>query len=468
MQLTHEVIIMYQSIQELKNALAGRVRIRRDGIDMLEGITFQERLVDALTYSAVFNDNPEVKNACKWILREAGLELGVYAASIQRLYEAKSRGEIPHKTIPAINIRGLTYDVARALIRSAKRNRVGAFIFEIPRSEIDYTMQSPSEYATVIIAAAIREGYQGHIFLQGDHFQINRHKYEKDPEKELLSLKQLINDSVDAGFYNIDIDASTLVDMDKPAAGEQQEKNIRLTTEILTYIRSIEPAGITISVGGEIGEIGGKNSTEEELQEYMKGLQGELESGLSGISKISIQTGTVHGGIPLSDGTLAQVRLDFDALSRLSHIAIEKFGLAGAVQHGASTLPIDTFHKFPDTNTAEVHLATQFQNILYEMLPIGLKDEIYEYLKENFDEERKEGQSDEQFIYKVRKKGFGPFKQKMWDLHAAVRTGIRNKLEEQFDVIFEKLRVTNTMDTVRKIIKSVYVHKPIPDELLNS
>ena len=110
-------------------------------------------------------------------------------------------------------------------------------------------------------------------------------------------------------------------------------------------------------------------------------------------------------------------------------------------------------------------MATQFQNILYEMLPDELKDEIYEYLKENFGEERKEGQSDEQFIYKMRKKGFGPFKQKMWDLHAAVRTGIRNKLEEQFDVIFEKLRVTNTMNAVKKIIKPVYIHKPIPDGL---
>ncbi|OIP38753.1 aldolase [Candidatus Desantisbacteria bacterium CG2_30_40_21] len=453
---------MYQSIQEIKNALSGRVRIRKDGVDMLEGITFQERLIDSLVYSAVFNDDPEVKNACEWIIWETGIELGVYAASISELYKAKGKGEIPHKTIPAINIRSLTYDTARALIRSAKRNHTGAFILEIARSEIDYTLQSPSEYATVIIAAAIAERYQGPIFLQGDHFQIKQDKYKKDPQKELSSLKQLIKKSVDAGFYNIDIDTSTMVDMDQPTVLAQQENNIRLTAEILSYIRGIEPIGITISIGGEIGEIGGTNSTEEELREYIKGLQGELESGLAGISKISIQTGTVHGGIPLSDGTLAQVRLDFDTLSRLSHIAIEEFGLAGAVQHGASTLPIDTFHKFPDTNTAEIHLATQFQNILYEMLPMGLKDEIYEYLQENFGEERKEGQSEEQFIYKVRKKGLGPFKQKIWDLHAGVRTSIGNKFEEQFDIIFEKLRVTNTMDMVRKTIKPVLVHKHNP------
>ena len=34
------------------------------------------------------------------------------------------------------------------------------------------------------------------------------------------------------------------------------------------FIRSIEPEGVTISVGGEIGEVGGHNSNEEELRAY--------------------------------------------------------------------------------------------------------------------------------------------------------------------------------------------------------
>ena len=54
---------------------------------------------------------------------------------------------------------------------------------------------------------------------------------------------------------------------------------------------------------------------------------------------------------------------------RLSTVAREKYGLAGAVQHGASTLPDEAFNNFPRTETAEIHLATNFQNMLYDHLP---------------------------------------------------------------------------------------------------
>ena len=45
---------------------------------------------------------------------------------------------------------------------------VRALIFEIARSEIGYTGIRPAEYAASIRAAAIKEGYQGPLFLQGD------------------------------------------------------------------------------------------------------------------------------------------------------------------------------------------------------------------------------------------------------------------------------------------------------------
>jgi hypothetical protein len=458
---------MYQSIQELRNALAGRVRIRREGIDMLEGVTFQERLVDALVYNAVFNPDQNIKTVCKWILWEAGLELGIYSASIQELYEAKAKGEYPHMTVPAINIRGLTYDVARALIRAAKYSRAGAFIFEITQSEMEYTAQAPDEYATVVISAAIREGYQGPVFIQGDHFQINRERYYKQPTAELNTFKKLLRECISAGFYNMDIDTSTLVDTNKSTVREQQRPNFELTGLFVSYIRSIEPHGITVAIGGEIGDISEKNTTEEELRAYMHGLNEEIESGLKGIIKITVQTGAMHSGVPLSDGSIAQIKLDFDTLRKLSEIAIEEFKLAGGVQYGASTLPIDAFNKFPDANAAEVHLSTQIQNIIYDMYPISLKDEIYAYLKKEFGNELRKRETEEQFIYRIREKGFGPFKERIWSLPAAVKEAIRNKLEEKFKLIFDKLRVVDTWDMVKKQTKPVYIHKPIPDILIS-
>ena len=72
-----------------------------------------------------------------------------------------------------------------------------------------------------------------------------------------------------------------------------------------------------------------------------------------------------HGGVPLPDGGVAEVKLDFEVLRELGVVARE-YGLAGAVQHGASTLPDELFHRFPAVETAEIHLATGFQNALYE------------------------------------------------------------------------------------------------------
>src|SRR6185503_16703279 len=104
-----------------------------------------------------------------------------------------------------------------------------------------------------------------------------------------------------AGFYNIDVDTSTLVDLSKDGHEAQQELNGRLGAEITAFIRSREPSGVTVSVRGEIGEVGGKNSTPEELRAYMKvylAALAKLAPGKEGISKISIQTGTSHGGVP--------------------------------------------------------------------------------------------------------------------------------------------------------------------------
>ncbi|MCL4537304.1 MAG: aldolase, partial [Nitrospirae bacterium] len=177
---------------------------------------------------------------------------------------------------------------------------------------------------------------------------------------------------------------------------------------------------------------------------------------------------TSHGGVVLPDGSLAKVKIDFDTLRLLSDLARKEYGLSGCVQHGASTLPEDAFNMFPETGTSEVHLATGFQNIIYDSkhLPAEFKNEVYDYLKQECAKERKEGQTDEQFFYGVRKKGFGPIKKKWWDLPASVKEPIMKELEAKFALLFEKLKVMNTTDIVKRTIKPVAVKKEINAGLL--
>jgi fructose-bisphosphate aldolase, class II len=415
--------------------------------------------IDSLIHTAVFGATPEQKGEARYELLQAGAAAGIRFASIHDLYMAMGRGQVSGFTVPAINVRAMAYDTGRAIMRAAKRLNAGAFIIEIARSEIGYTEQRPSEYASVMVAAALREGFHGPLFLQGDHVQTNAKKYNSpDRDKEVETLKTLIREEIAAGFFNIDIDTSTLVDLDKATLDEQQAVNCELAADFTAFIRQYEPKGVTVSVGGEIGEVGGKNSDVHELHAFMRGYQAALakrSKAAIGISKISVQTGTAHGGFVGPDGKVRMdVKIDLVALEELSRVARDSYGLGGAVQHGASTLPAEAFDAFPKVGACEIHLATNFQNMVYDhgAFPAELKAEMYTWVRENAQEEKKASDTEEQFIYKARKKAIGPFKKQFWALPAETRATIGKTLEDQFVFLMEKLRIGNTADAVAKFV----------------
>jgi fructose/tagatose bisphosphate aldolase len=458
---------VFNTSQEMKDALKDVLSIDERGIKVIDEKKLCSEAIDKLVYTAVFSEEANLRQQARRLIRLVGEQIGIVASSIHDLYMAMGRGETPQLTVPAMNIRCMTYDVARRVFRIANELKAGAFIFEIARSEMGYTKQSPFEYATSVLAAAIREDYRGPVFIQGDHFQINSKLFVEQREKELDNLKALIREAIAAGFYNIDIDASTVVDYSRPSLTEQQYLNYLCTAQLTAFIREIEPEGITVSVGAEIGHIGGKNSTVEEAEAFMEGflehLQG-LGASLSGISKLSVQTGTTHGGVPLPDGSIAEVRLDFSVLRDIGSLVRSRYGLSGTVQHGASTLPEEFFDLFPDNNCSEIHLATGFQNIMFDYAPEEFRNEIYEFLKNEYREEWKEDMTEEQFIYKTRKKAFGHFKKQWWSLDETAKEKILDALEEKFRVLFQKLRVEGTKELVERYTKLVKVGYPVYEE----
>jgi fructose/tagatose bisphosphate aldolase len=443
---------LLQSLQNSVEMSDGRVAVRDEA-------TLKTR-TDGLIYEAIFGDG-ETKATARWLIWEIAQVLGIRPASIHELYLARGRGAIDRSfTVPAMNLRMLAYDSARAVFRAAQMIDAGAFIFEIARSEIGYTDQRPAEYASAVLAAAIKEGYRGPVFIQGDHFQVNAKRLAETPEAEMKAVRDLIREAIAAGFYNIDIDTSTLVDLSRPGTYEQQRANFERCVELSRSVRELQPAGVTISIGGEIGEVGGKNSTEDELRAFMDGYNAGL-GGLTGISKISIQTGTSHGGVVLPDGTLADVAIDFDVLKRLGEVARREYGLGGAVQHGASTLPESAFGKFVECDAVEVHLATAFQTLVFEhpSAPQQLRDEVKDWLYRNAMNERKPKDTDEQFVYKTRKKAIGPFKRAFWNLPESARMSIGMALEARFMFLFEQLGVRDTARFVAEHVRPIEVHQ---------
>ncbi len=464
--------MFFTNNDEVFKYLKGIVSLNNGGV-VIENIDrLKTQGIDTLVENSVLNPSSQIRGLSRFIIKSSALEMGIVSSSIQGLYDARGRDECGGFTVPAINIRGMSYDFSKSIFRTAQKLNTGSFIFEIAKSEIGYTLQQPHELVGVILGAAIRENHTGPVFIQGDHFQVNAKNFHDNKEKEISGLKKLIQKGIEAGFYNIDIDTSTLVDLSKNTVVEQQRANFELGVELTKYIRALEPEGITISVGGEIGEVGKENSNENELRAYLDNFNELLDredKGARSISKISIQTGTSHGGVPGPDGKVVEVNLDFECLENLSRIARQDYGLAGAVQHGASTLPRDLFNKFPELETAEIHLATDFQNMIYdnELFPEDFKKEIYVHLRKNFASEKKETDTDEQFIYKTRKKGFGEFKSKFWELSNEIKTEIGSQLQKKVEHLFTQLKVEDTLEITKRTTPLVKI-SPILDQEIAS
>ena len=441
----------------------GAVTLVPGGVTVRDPTRLRSAATDRLVWQAVFGAGDE-RDAARWLLWELGQVTGARPASIQGLYEARGRGDVSGFTVPAINVRMLAYDTARAVFRAARAGKAGAIILEIARSEIAYTDQRPAEYVAVLIAAALREGYVLPLFIQGDHCQVNHKKYQSDPEGEVGEVKKLIAEEVGAGFYNIDVDTSTLVDLSHAVARRAAAPQLRARGgDHRVHPRRRSPRASPSPSGAEIGEVGMKNSTVEELHAFMQGYNRALAGhrGASrGISKISVQTGTSHGGVVLPDGSIAEVKLDLQALAALSAAARGQYGLAGAVQHGASTLPSNAFGNFPRIETAEIHLATNFQNIVFDhpRLPTELRDRLRRWVDENAGSERKSGDTAEQFYYKARKKAIGPFKRELWSLNEDVRGAIAADLERTFAFLFEQLNVNGTEKDINRFVRAPMQH----------
>jgi fructose/tagatose bisphosphate aldolase len=452
---------LYATVEELREAvrLSGAARFD-GGVVVTNPLRFRTELLDALVWTAVFGKG-ETKDAARHAIHEAAESLGILPASILPLYRARGKGEVKGFTVPAINVRMMTYDTARAALRAARKLDVGAMIFEIARSEMGYTEQRPAEYASVMLAAAIREEWQGPFFIQGDHFQTNPKKMTENADKEIAAIEALIDEAIPAGFLQIDIDTSTLVDLSKPTLEAQQDVNANLCARFTKYIRSKEPKAMPISVGGEIGEVGKENSTPEEFRAYMNVYRKALGgANVNGIEKVSVQTGSSHGGVVAADGSVERVAIDFNVIQTISKVAREEYGLAGAVQHGASTLPPEYFGHFPDHDCAEIHLATDFMNTVYDhpAFPYPLKREIERWLDDHAADERKKGETQPQFLYKTRKKAIGPYKENVWNLPEGTKEAIAETLQEKFQFLFERLRVVGTKAMVAKYVQPVSVY----------
>lgn len=445
-------------------------RLERGTLTILDEKKFREHTVASLAYFAVFASEPEVRDTARYIIRVAARTLGAYPASIDPLYAwIAKRGHLGF-TVPAFNVRGLAFDFARAIFREAIDANAGPFVFEIARGEMDYCDLWPEEFSPMVLAAAIAENYHGPVFLQADHTQVHADRFANPETRdaELRAMEDLMTRALANDFYNIDIDASTLVDLSQSSVIEQQRDNIVVTDHFAQIIRSHEPAHISVSIGAEVGEIGKSNTTEEELKTFLHGFREIFPRRMRGLSKVAIQTGSSHGGEVNSQGILETPDVDFHLHHTLSPLA-RIFGLAGTVQHGASTLPLKILPEFPTNECLEIHLATGLQNVIFHNanLPQDFRQQITEEQMAMLKNEWKKEWTRDQFLYKTLKKTWGTFKEEWWHLDMPVRESIRSDLRLVIREYFEKLQMHDTRECLEDHIPKVITDVQQPENLLD-
>src|SRR6476469_2231684 len=228
------------AVPELLERLGSAAHLDQDRLVVDDEAALRGDVIRDLAWTAAFAPEGPTVGAAQWLIHESARELGALSASIHELYMARGRGEVQGFTVPAINIRAQTFDMARTIYETAEATDVGAVIIEIARSEQTYTFQRPIDFATAVLAGAIAAGWRAPVFIQGDHYQFNAKKYAADPEAMTEEIRRACRLAVDAGYRNIDIDSSTLVDLSQPDTDAEQRENYTRAAELTALIRPLE------------------------------------------------------------------------------------------------------------------------------------------------------------------------------------------------------------------------------------
>src|SRR6188768_3567473 len=108
--------------------LEGVAHLDGDRLVIDDEARFRSQAAADLAWTAAFTTDDPTAEAVRWIVWEASQALDARSASIHELYMARARGEVSGFTVPALNIRVATFDMARTFYETAARADVGAVI----------------------------------------------------------------------------------------------------------------------------------------------------------------------------------------------------------------------------------------------------------------------------------------------------------------------------------------------------
>ena len=198
-----------------------------------------------------------MKSLAKSILTEMALDLGDAPDWIDPQKKRKiTQGQHPYADNPAFPQQkpprraGTPYrdDPNRPDPTRSYSELITSHVYpEIVRKVQQYTGRNPRQMNPQQLMMLMMQAMQHAVRAEAGH----RPELEQAAVEIVLGLPEFrdAREAIEAGFYNIDIDSSTVVDLSKPTEEEQQRNNFTIAAEITAMIREIEPRGITVSVG---------------------------------------------------------------------------------------------------------------------------------------------------------------------------------------------------------------------------
>src|SRR5262245_16675759 len=110
---------MFQTVREMSDAVKPAAAVLSDRVSVTAPDALAPEVIDRLAWTASFGAEAELRGTSRWIIRSLAAARGIQPTSIHDLYLAMGRGATGGFTVPAINVRAMAYDTARAVIRAA-------------------------------------------------------------------------------------------------------------------------------------------------------------------------------------------------------------------------------------------------------------------------------------------------------------------------------------------------------------
>ena len=200
------------------------------------------------------------------------------SASIHELYMARGRGEVSGFTVPAVNLRTQVFDMVGAMCRAAQSIDCGTIISSSHAASRSTRSSGPASTSPTCSQVAIAAGWHGPVFVQGDHYQFNAKKYAPDAESTTEGVeKRRATRSPSATGTSTSTRRRWSTCGGRPWTTSSGSTTSARRRSRRSSARPSRPE-TTISIGGEIGEVGKQNSTEEELRAYLERLSAELRA----------------------------------------------------------------------------------------------------------------------------------------------------------------------------------------------